>query len=113
LQFISDLYCLIGIYFKPVSKRISYKLYISILGEAAALRPLLARLARIEQKLDKCLNQQELILQHMGMTSGPIEDLPSNIQLPVATAPALAELNTTLANQDIRILVVSKLKLCN
>jgi hypothetical protein len=101
------------VYFKPELKPISHKLYISISGEAVALRPLLARLARIEQKLDKCLNQQELILQHMGMTSGPIEDLSSNIQLPVATAPALAELNTTLANQDVRILVVSKFKLCN
>lgn len=67
----------------------------------------------MEQKLDKCLNQQELILQRMGMTSGPMQDLPHDVQLPVATTPALVDLNETLTSQKVRILVVSKFKLCN
>lgn len=74
---------------------------------AAVLKPLLARLVRIEQKLDKCLNQQELILQHMGMTSGPIEDLPPEVQLPVQSAAALVALNVAMADNKIRVLVVS------
>ena len=72
----------------------------------ALLRALFTRQVRMEQKIDKLLNQQELMLQHMGMTGAGFEELPDDIQLPVKSHTELAQLNELLADENKIVLVV-------
>ena len=65
-----------------------------------------SHLGRTEQKLDKLLNQQELMLQHMGMTRAGFEELPDDIQPPVKSYLELVKLNELLADENNRVLGV-------
>ena len=65
-----------------------------------------SHLGRTEQKVDKLLNQQELMLQHMGMTRADFEELPDDIQPPVKSYIELVKLSELLADENNRVLGV-------
>ena len=65
-----------------------------------------SHLGRTEQKVDKLLNQQDLMLQHMGMTRSGFEELPDDIQPPVKSHIELVQLNEFLADENKRVLLV-------
>ncbi len=77
-------------------------------------RAILARLVRLEQKVDKVLNQQELQLQNMGLSAAAFEAMPADIQLPVKSDTKLTTLNTLLLNDNSKkLLVVSSIRITN
>ena len=65
-----------------------------------------SHLGRTEQKVEELLNQQELMLQHVGMTRAGFEELPDDIQPPVKSYIELVQLNKLLADENKRVLVV-------
>ena len=64
-----------------------------------------SHLGRTEQKVEKLLNLQELMLQHMGMTRAGFKELSDDIQLLVKSYIKLVQLNELLADGNKRILV--------